>query len=373
MKHAMFLLAVLWLTAVPLPPAAAAQPRERCFDGVSECLSDPLLAYWERHGGLSVFGYPISGVRLETVEGQTLKVQWFERDRLEIQNDGTVTPGRLGARWLELQGRPWQTFPVVSEAARGCAYFAVTQHQVCEPFLRYWKTQGRLERFGYPITERITEQIEGQTYAVQYFERRRMEQHAEFAGTRYAVLLGLLGTSLAETDSCVALDARFEPTAYAYRAILGCSVAPSRELVGNDRIGLRDVPMAVERFEHGMMLWVRQFAGDVMSPGSIFVITPDPNRQMLVWQQFPDLWSEGQPTGVVGTPPKGLYAPVRGFGYLWASNPEVRARLGWAIEPENGETGGYRQFSKGFMLYRPTTDRFYLVTEDGIVRDVPRG
>jgi hypothetical protein len=50
----------------------------------------------------------------------------------------------------------------------------------------------------------------------------------------------------------------------------------------------------------------------------------------------------------------------------------VRARLGWAVEPEQGETGGYRQFSKGFMLYRPATDRFYLFTEDGIVRDVPR-
>lgn len=372
MKFSLVLLAVLWIGAVQLPPTTLAQPRERCFEGVSECLADPLLTYWERHGGLSAFGYPVRGVRLETVEGRTLKVQWFERDRLEIQPDGTVTAGRLGARWLELQGRPWPTFPVVPWAEPGCAYFATTNHQICEPFLRYWKTHGGLESFGYPITERITEQIEGQTYAVQYFERRRMEYHPELAGTRYALLLGLLGTSLAETDSCIALDQRFELTAYTYRAILGCPRAPSRELVGNDRIGLRDVPMAVEHFERGMMLWVRQFGGDVMSPGSIFVVTPDANHQTLVWQQFPDVWSEGQATGVVDGPPKGLYAPVRGFGYLWASNPEVRARLGWAIEPEAGETGGYRQFAKGFMLYRPSTDRLFLFTEDGTARDVPR-
>jgi hypothetical protein len=305
MKYSLLVLAALWLSAFQLPPAAPAQSRERCFEAVSYCLTDPLRTYWERHGGLSVFGYPISGVRLETAEGRTLKVQWFERDRLEIQPDGMVTAGRLGARLLELQGRSWETFPVVSGASAGCSYFAVTGHQVCEPFLRYWKARGGLERFGYPITERITEQVEGHTYAVQYFERRRMEDHPELAGTPYQVLLGLLGAYLAEIDSCVALDQRFEPTAYAYRTSLGCPIAPSRELVGSDRIGLRDVPMVIERFEHGMMLWVRQFAGDAMSPGSIFVITPAPNRQALVWQQFQDLWSEGQPTGVAGPPPEG--------------------------------------------------------------------
>jgi hypothetical protein len=372
MKYSALIFAVLWLSAFQLPPATPAQARERCFEGLSECLADPLLTYWERHGGLSAFGYPISRSRLETVEGRTLKVQWFERDRLEVQPDQTITPGRLGARWLELQGQPWETFPTVPRAEPGCAYFAVTGHQVCEPFLSYWKRRGGLELFGYPITERITEQIEGQIYPVQYFERRRMEFHAELVGTRDQLLLGLLGTSLAERDSCVALDQRFEPTAYAYRSLLGCPRAPSRELVGNDRLGLRDVPMATERFERGMMLWVRQFANDVTSDGSIFVIQPVPNVETLRWQQFPDLWSEGQPTGVVGTPPEGRFAPIHGFGYLWATNRGVQERLGWAVEQEVGETGGYRQFAKGFMLYRPTTDRLYLFTVDGIVRDVAR-
>src|SRR6185436_3338407 len=141
-------------------------------------------------------------------------------------------------RWLELQGRPWQMFPTVLGVEPGCDYFVETRHQVCAPFLGYWKTQGGLERFGYPITERLTEQIEGQTYAVQYFERRRMEYHPELAGTRYEILLGLLGSSLVEIDSCTPLVERLEPTAYAYRDILGCPGAASRELVGTDRIGL---------------------------------------------------------------------------------------------------------------------------------------
>lgn len=372
MKFWLLFLAALWLCAAQSPAAALGQPRERCFDATGACLSDPLLGYWQRHGGLSAFGYPLGPAHLETVEGRTLKVQWFERDRLELQLDGTVTAGRLGARWLELQGRPWQAFPSVGSPDPGCAYFAATSHQLCEPFLGYWKARGGLALFGYPISERMAEDVEGRPYEVQYFERRRMELHPELAGARDKILLGLLGSALAQSDSCIALDQRFEPVAYAYRGILGCPRAASRELVGNDRLGLRDVPMATQRFEHGTMLWVRQFAGDALASPGIFVLTPAPDRQALIWQQFADVWGEGQPTGVVGTPPEGLYAPARGFGYLWATHADVRAQLGWAIEPEAGDTGGYRQFSKGFMLYRPAADRLFLVTEDGMARDVPR-
>ncbi|MCU0492665.1 MAG: hypothetical protein MUD01_13820 [Chloroflexaceae bacterium] len=366
----------LLLTALLLMPwqtlPAAATPAERCFPETGICMGDPIRSYWERNGGLATFGIPTSSLVLQTAEGRTLKVQWFERDRLEIQHDGTVTAGRLGTRWLELQGRPWQTFPTVSVAEPGCFYFAVTGHQVCEPFLSYWRTQGGLERFGYPITERFTEEIEGRSYTVQYFERRRMELHPEFAGTRYEILLGRLGVNVAATDSCVPLEPRFEPTAYAYRTIIGCPGGAGRELVGNDRFGLRPVPLAFQQFEGGMMLWIRQFGGDALGFPEIFVITPAPGNQPAVWQRFADEWREGQPTGVVDEPPPGRYAPVRGFGYLWATNAEVRAQLGWALAPEQGEAGGYRRFSKGFFLYRPAIDRVYLVTDDRLLWDVAR-
>jgi hypothetical protein len=35
-------------------------------------------------------------------------------------------------------------------------------------------------------------------------------------------------------------------------------------------------------------------------------------------------------------PPPGLYQPIRGFGKLWRTHPEVRDRLGWATAPEQG-------------------------------------
>jgi hypothetical protein len=371
MKPTLALL-TLCLGLTQLPTALAAQSDQRCFAEISACISGPILRYWERNGGLRTFGLPLSGQRLETVEDRTLPVQWFERDRLEIQVDGTVTAGRLGARYLEREGRPWQSFPGVAQAEPGCAFFALTGHQLCEPFLSYWRTQGGLERFGYPLTERMEEQIEGRSYPVQYFERRRMEYHAELAGTPYAILLGRLGAELVLSDSCMPLDPRHEPTAAAYRDQLGCPSAPSRERVGNERLGLRPAPFATQRFEGGTLLWLRQFAGDTLGQPEIFMLMPAPGGEGLVWQRFPDLWREGEPTGVVDPPPPGRYAPQRGFGYLWANNAEVRAQLGWALEPEQGEPGGYRRFQRGFLLYRPTADRYFVVSDDGTIRDVPR-
>ncbi|NJN65527.1 MAG: hypothetical protein HC884_01855 [Chloroflexaceae bacterium] len=119
-------------------------------------------------------------------------MQWFERDRLEDHGSQGVMAGRLGARVLELDGRPWETFPKVTSAAAGCQYFEPTGHSLCEPFLSYWRTNGGLERFGYPITEPTDETIENWSGTVQYFERRRMEHHPENQPP-YHILLGLLG------------------------------------------------------------------------------------------------------------------------------------------------------------------------------------
>jgi hypothetical protein len=174
------------------------------------------------------------------------------------------------------------------------------------------------------------------------------------------------------TDSCVPLDPKSEPTAAAFRTLLGCPQAAGRELVGTERLSLRQVPLAVQRFEGGTMLWLREFSSDVRSDPEILVITPGPTGSGLTWQRFPDPWQEGQPTGVTGTPPAGRYAPQRGFGLLWASNAELRARLGWALDPEQGETGGYRRFWHGFLLYRPSADRFFIVLDDGTLYDAPR-
>jgi hypothetical protein len=79
----------------------------------------------------------------------------------------------------------------VDAAAATCRYVPEMRHSLCLPFWNYWRQNGGLERFGYPISEPLDEEIEGQTYQVQYFERRRIELHPQLPCT--PVLLGLLG------------------------------------------------------------------------------------------------------------------------------------------------------------------------------------
>ncbi|MEI6778645.1 MAG: hypothetical protein WCK70_17230 [Chloroflexales bacterium] len=190
----------LLLSAASVKTASAQGPR--CFPEVqNKCISGSIRTYWEKNGGLPIFGYPIRDQNLETVEGRTIQVQWFERDRLEIQADGTVTTGRLGVQMLEIQGRPWQQGNKMAPDS-GCIANFPTGHQVCGTFARFWQKNGGLVRLGYPVTPEIQETIQGQLYTVQYFERRRFELHGD------QVMLGLLGSevrSILDTppDPCV--------------------------------------------------------------------------------------------------------------------------------------------------------------------------
>ena len=90
---------------------------------------------------------------------------------------------------LLLMGLP----PLAPAAAQsGARYFPETGFVVPAQFMAYWNAHGGLPIFGYPITPA---QVEN-GYLVQYFERNRFEYHPENAGTKYEVLLGLLGNQI---------------------------------------------------------------------------------------------------------------------------------------------------------------------------------
>jgi hypothetical protein len=59
-------------------------------------------------------------------------------------------------------------------------------------FAEYWRQNGGLAIFGFPLNAAHQEQIEGKRYLVQLFERNRFELHAE-KKRPYDVLLGRLG------------------------------------------------------------------------------------------------------------------------------------------------------------------------------------
>src|SRR6476661_6738626 len=59
-------------------------------------------------------------------------------------------------------------------------------------FADYWRQNGGLAIFGFPLNAAHQEQIEGKRYLVQLFERNRFELHPE-KQRPYDVLLGRLG------------------------------------------------------------------------------------------------------------------------------------------------------------------------------------
>jgi hypothetical protein len=69
-------------------------------------------------------------------------------------------------------------------------YFEETGHTLSEPFLSFWLNHGGHRMIGFPLTEPF--QMAGRQ--VQYFERARLELHAEHAGTELEIQFGLLGS-----------------------------------------------------------------------------------------------------------------------------------------------------------------------------------
>jgi hypothetical protein len=97
--------------------------------------------------------------------------------------------------------------PLARPRATGAApapetiFVAQTGHTLGGPFLDYWRRNGGLTRFGYPISDPFTDRsaIDGHDYQTQYFERAVFEHHPEAAGSDWEIQLRLLGTTLVQS------------------------------------------------------------------------------------------------------------------------------------------------------------------------------
>lgn len=210
--HTTALFATVVVLALPTI-AAQAQSDQRCFSETGFCIAGRIRDFWEKNGGLPVFGFPIGPQQEEAIEGKPLQVQRFERNRLELhpenQRPYDVLLGRLGVDRLAQQGRDWQAEFAPTSAAPGCRFFAETNHNVCGDILAAWRASGleidgkagktegeNLALFGLPLSDLRTETMaDGQQRQIQWFERARFELHPENQRP-YNVLLGLLGNEL---------------------------------------------------------------------------------------------------------------------------------------------------------------------------------
>jgi len=94
----------------PADPPAPQQSGATYFADTGHNVNPDFLAYWEAHGGLAQFGYPLSEEFQEQLEdGQTYTVQYFERARFERhpenQPPDDILLGQFGRRILAEAGR----------------------------------------------------------------------------------------------------------------------------------------------------------------------------------------------------------------------------------------------------------------------------
>jgi hypothetical protein len=167
------------------------------FPDTGHTLAYGFKSFWESHGGLAVFGYPISEEFSETNPdtGQTYTVQYFERDRFEYHPELAGTPAEISLGRIGIESAS-QTFPMALPPVDSATlYFDATQHTLSGPFRSYWESHDGLALFGYPISE----PFEQDGLLVQYFERGRFEFHPDLpAGSQ--VLLSRLGVTLARVN-----------------------------------------------------------------------------------------------------------------------------------------------------------------------------
>lgn len=184
---------LLPLLALPTARLAAADDAPRYYAATGHTLAGQFTAFYDRYGGLPVFGYPLDEAHSE---GGYL-VQYTERERLEYHPENAGGPyavllGRLGADLTA--GRHAGAFApdaAPSYLTGDSVYVPQTGQHLSGPFLAYWRAQGGVTLFGYPIS---AETVEG-GLRQQWFERARFEWHPDLPPA-FQVSLGLLGREL---------------------------------------------------------------------------------------------------------------------------------------------------------------------------------
>ena len=111
-----------------------------------------------------------------------------------------------------------------------------------------------------------------------------------------------------------------------------------QELLGNCPYGTVVSDAAYQSFEGGNMIWLE---GSRM----IYVLYSDGR-----YRSYTDDFQEGDPESDPSiVPPEGRYQPIRGFGLVWRTEPDVREGLGWALAPEVGFSGWSQSYTGSGM------------------------
>ncbi len=177
---------------VVTPPASGAlldpndTPNSHYFAETGHIVKGRFLTYWQEHGDVPVFGFPVSDPLREvsSVDGNTYTVQYFQRAEFEYHPQNVGTPSEVLLTALgsfQNQQRYALLSPDQTVSSDNPYTFTVTGKTLGGAFRAYWEKYGGLATFGYPISNEFQEisALDGNTYTVQYFERAELEFHPQ--------------------------------------------------------------------------------------------------------------------------------------------------------------------------------------------------
>jgi hypothetical protein len=146
--------------------------------------NDFLTTYQSVSDPQAIFGYPITDAFMNVTSGRL--VQYFQRALFELRPEN---PAELRVEIKVLGEYLYQKGDVLPIPLNfpACQYFPETEHQICYAFLDFFKANGGIAQFGYPISE--IEIHSGRL--VQYFQRACFEWHPEFAPGKRVTLADL--------------------------------------------------------------------------------------------------------------------------------------------------------------------------------------
>jgi N-acetylneuraminic acid mutarotase len=164
--------AALLLAARSIERTGPDGPARRYFSRTHHQLAGPFLRYWDTHLGAIMLGLPLT----EPFHQGAATVQYVERGLLRL------VAGRMSLAPL-------------GEELTAARHFPASRSAVAPAFARFYADHRGPELLGAPLAAPDYEMNgdgSGRSYLVQWFERGRLEYHAE-TPARYSVLPGLVG------------------------------------------------------------------------------------------------------------------------------------------------------------------------------------
>ncbi len=148
--------------------------------------------------------------------------------------------------------------------------------------------------------------------------------------------------------------ASFRATYEEYREYLGCPIDTSKVIP----------TIAEQNYQGGHLFWRRD-------NDDVYIIYDRADDKELFagkWDRPTQKWDGTDAKGCGYVPPsKDLYAPQRGFGWLWCNFLDgPKGKLGWALEHERGidNVGKAQPFEQG-ILFQGSEPKIYCLVDTG--------